>query len=347
MNFNINFNNDSVETNWFLKLFQDFEKLPNTLILHNDYIGDRFLEIIQGEVINSFIEIIPNFDNNLLNQRSLYKIKDDLFVSFIEVEKNTEYFFVTEVCFYYKEDDKIEEITEIVEKLDDVILEHEPHFSKFNTISLTEKGLAITPIKVNLGEIDIDEKYNPDVINSINKLKKKIKKSNKGLSIFYGEKGTGKTEMAKYLIDDLDKVSVFIPSNSLELTINNPEFRNILQKNNELLLLIDDCEFFTNSQFSKMNFITNNLVQLVDSIISDDINLQILLIYNEEDIENIDENLIDCNNLLGMVEFNELETEISKELSKTLGFKRKYKTKQRLVDILNNKNGELKNKIGL
>ena len=347
MNFNINFNNDSLESNWFIHLFQEFKKIPNTLILHNEYLGNEFLEIIGGEIINSLIEIIPSFDSDLMNQKSLYKIKDDIFISFIEVEKNKESFFITEVCFYYKDDKQLEEISVITSSLNEIVLENETHFSKFNTISITEGGLSLSPIEVKLGDIEPEEKYSPDLIKSIKKLKKKIKNTNKGLSIFYGERGTGKTEMAKHLINDLDKISVFIPSNSLELTLNNLEFKSLLERNKNIILLIDDCELFANYQLSKMNYITNNLVQLTDGIISDELNLHIILIFNESDYDNLDDNLIDSNNLLEIIEFDEIDVEMAKELSKTLGFNRKYKTKQRLVDIFKNKTGEIKNKIGL
>ena len=51
---------------------------------------------------------------------------------------------------------------------------------------------------------------------------------------------------------------------------------------------------------------TNCLIQLVDGYFSDTLNLNIILVLNtEEDL--IDENLFNCNNLIGYVEFGELD----------------------------------------
>ena len=42
------------------------------------------------------------------------------------------------------------------------------------------------------------QKYNQKTFKSVNKLIKKIKTSHKGLSVLWGEKGTGKTNVINY-----------------------------------------------------------------------------------------------------------------------------------------------------
>lgn len=345
----INYTSDSKETNWFLFCLDKFGKLPNTFILHDMFIGNAFIDSIKAEEVNSVIELLDS-EEKIINQKSLHKISDSIYISFIELEKNTDEFFVTEVVFYYSEKSDLEIINSIIDTLNNVKIEEdffeEPKKSKLNVVSIAPDRLFLQPIDLNMEDkVSPEEKYPQEVLKNFKKLKKKIKNSKKGLSIFYGERGLGKTEMVKHLISELDKTSIFIPSNSLDLTINNPDFKNLLNK--DMLLIIDDCEFFSNVQISKMNFITNNVIQLVDGILSDHLNLHIILIFNEESIDDIDENVLDCNNLLETIEFKELDVEMSKELSKTLGFNKKYKTPQRLVDVVNSRSCDSKIKMGI
>lgn len=349
MNFNTNYTSDSKETNWFLFCLDKFNNLPNTLILHDMFIGENFINLIESEEVNSVIELL-DYDEDIINQKSLHKISDSIYISFIELEKNSDEYFITEVIFYYQKKSDLEKINELLEKLNNIKIEddffEEPKKSKLNIVSVAPDRLFLQPIDLNIEDnISPEEKYSSEIIKDVKKLKKKIKNSKKGISIFYGERGLGKTEMVKHLISELDKTSIFIPANSLDLTINNPDFKNLL--NNENLLIIDDCEFFSNVQISKMNFITNNILQLVDGIISDHLNLHIILIFNEESIDDIDANILDCNNLLEIIEFKELDKDMSTELSKTIGFNKKYKTDQRLVDIINGKSCGSKIKIGI
>lgn len=347
MEFNINFTQDDKETNWFLYCFKVFHKLPNTLIIHDSYIGEELLEELDTTELNTIIEVLPDDGYDYINQKSLHKFTDDIYISFLEIRKKTKEHTITDICFYYKTNDNINEINELIKSIEEYKINFDEDVSKFNTLSINKDRLTLEPLSVFIDDIEVDEKYNTDIIKSIKKLKKKIQKTNKGLSIFFGERGTGKTEMMKSLSIELEKMVLFIPSNTLDLTINNPDFRNILHQHQNLLIVIDDCEFFTNSQFSKMNYLSNNILQLTDSLISDSLNLQFLLIFNEDNIEEIDETLLDCNNLLDIIEFKKLKAEIATDLSKTLGFNKKYKTSQRLVDIFNNRKSDTKNKFGL
>jgi hypothetical protein len=345
----INYTSDSKETNWFLFCLDKFGKLPNTFILHDMFVGVDFIQSMKSEEVNSVIELLDS-EEKIINQKSLHKISDSIYISFIELEKNTDEFFVTEVVFYYSEKSDLEKINSLIDTLNSVKIEEdffeEPKKSKLNIISVSPDKLFLQPIDLNIEDkVSPEEKYSQEVIKNVKKLKKKIKNSKKGLSIFYGERGLGKTEMVKHLISELDKTSIFIPSNSLDLTINNPDFKKLINK--DTLLIIDDCEFFSNVQISKMNFITNNILQLVDGILSDVLDLHIILIFNEESLDEIDENILDCNNLIEVIEFKEIDVDLSNELSKTFGFNKKYKTPQRLVDVVNRRSCGSKIKMGI
>jgi hypothetical protein len=163
-----------------------------------------------------------------------------------------------------------------------------------------------------------------------------MKNSNKGLSVLYGERGYGKTSVINYIASKLDRIVIFIPNNMIDHTINNPEFRKFLKRYDRPVIIIDDCEMILGEIFTKSNISSNNLLQMVDGFLSDNLQVSVVTIFNVEDEDEIDHTLLDCNNLLRVVEFDELSINESNELSEHLGHNRKYKNKSRVLDIIKN-----------
>jgi hypothetical protein len=350
---NININKEDSSINDFLLIFDGMKQRPNRLVIHDTLSGKEFSEIIQKNIIsekmdsNFLTEFLPSDDDYIINRKVLKQLNDDLWISYVEINKNSESFLVNEVCFYYKDIKQEKELDEIFSEISECVVDYDDdNFDKVNTLSLNNNLLELEPIIINQ-DIDVDNMYTSKVIKEIDKLVKSIKKKNKGLSIFIGEKGLGKTNMCKYLASKVDRMSIFIPNNMIEQTINNPEFRNFIKKYDKCLLIVDDCEFLYNPVYGKMNYFTNNTLQLIDGFISDHLDLQILLVFNDVE-ENLDENLLDCNNLLNIIEFELLDSETASELSKSIGNNKKFKEETRLIDVFNYKNNKNnKGSIGL
>jgi hypothetical protein len=85
---------------------------------------------------------------------------------------------------------------------------------------------------------------------------------------------------------------------------------------------------------------------LIDGFYSDEIDVQVLLIYNTSK-EDIDEYLLECNNLIDIIEFDYLSPKLATELSESIGVNKEFKDEVKLVDVLNSKNLKSKNTIGL
>jgi AAA+ ATPase superfamily predicted ATPase len=183
-------------------------------------------------------------------------------------------------------------------------------------------------------------------MKGLDKVIKSIKKSNKGLTILYGERGTGKTSTINYITTKLESIVIFIPNNMVENTINNPEFRKFLKKHSKPVIVIDDCEMFFNEAFAKSNIFVNNLLQMVDGFLSDSMEVNVITIFNVEDEDEIDHSLIDCNNLTDIVKFDCLTEDESNDLSKHLNQDKKYKNKNRLVDIIKKRKNKASKEIG-
>jgi hypothetical protein len=338
----VNISKEDANINDFLYCWDKFGDRPNKITIYSSFTKDGFNTIISEytEYKNSSIELIPAEDFDIINDKSIVKINDNIFISYHILDRESENSFIHEVIFLYKSEKDLEEINEITEKLGkyNIELEEGEDGYKLNTVFISPNGIEVEPIE----KIELDESvelfYNETTFKSINKLNKTLKKSKKGLTILYGERGTGKTSIINYICDKLDRMVIYIPNNMLELTLNSPEFRTFLKKYPKPIVILDDCEMIFNELFSKSNIYVNNILQMVDGLLSDSIELSIITIFNVDNYDEIDHVLLECNSLIDVIEFEFLNQEESNDLAKHLGSKKKYKNKNKLVDIIKNDN---------
>jgi hypothetical protein len=349
-NLNININKDDNTINDFLYCWNHFSTRPNRLTIYNSYSSSDFNEYILSNHIEKTIhtEVIPAEEMSIINDQMFVKIEENIFISYIIVDRNNDNSIVNEVTFFYKTDDDYKKIISIIEKLDNFIVSYQEESScSINTLSISQNSIEIEPLlPKELDYENIDLYYNKKTFSKIDKLIKSIKKSKKGLSVLYGERGVGKTSIINYLSSKLDRIVIFIPNNLIEQTINNPEFRKFLKKHHNPILIIDDCEMLFNEVFAKSNIFVNNLLQLVEGFLSDSIEVSVVSIFNVDDEDEIDHSLLDCNTLIDVIRFDLLSEEESVELSKHLEFDKKYKSKNRLVDVLKKKETKNQSDIG-
>jgi len=349
----VNISKDDVNINDFLYCWDKFGDRPNKLTIYSSFTKDGFNSILSeySEYKNSNIELIPAEEFDIINDKSIIKINDNIYLSYQVLDRESENSFIHEVIFLYKSENDLEKINEITEKLGqyNIELEEGEDCYKLNTIFISPNGLEVEPIeKLELDSDSIELFYNETTFKSINKLTKNLKKTNKGLTILYGERGTGKTSIINYICDKLDRMVIYIPNNMLEITINSPEFRTFLRKYPKPIIVLDDCEMIFNELYSRSNIYVNNILQMVDGLLADTIELNIITIFNVDDEDEIDHVLLECNSLIDVIEFELLNQEESNDLAKHLGSKKKYKNKNKLVDIIkNNNNVNSYKKIGL
>jgi len=347
---NLNVNKDDAELNDFLHCWEQFESRPNKIVIHNTYSTSLFVELLNNYIVerNYFTEVLPDEESFIINDKMFVKISDYIYCSYIVIDRKHENSIVNEITFFYKSEDNFETIQEIVEKLNSCAVNFEEDANNLNTVVLSStSGLEIEPI--DMSDFDIDNfnlYYTKQTGKDINKLVKEIKKSNKGLSILHGERGTGKTSVINYLASKLGRIVIFIPNNMIEHTINNPEFRKFLKRYIKPVIIIDDCEMLFHEYFTKSNMFANNLLQMVDGFLSDSMEVNIIAIFNVVSEDEIDHSLLESNNLLKVIEFDSLSPEESTELSEYLGNNKQYKNKTSVLDIIRNKKPRERKELG-
>ena len=109
---------------------------------------------------------------------------------------------------------------------------------------------------------------------------------------------------------------------------------------------MDDCEIVFTDNYGRSNMFTSNLLQMVDGFLSDSINCNIVTIFNIDDEEEIDPSLLECNNLIDVIEFEMLSGEESNSLAKHIQSNKKYKNKTKLIDIIKKRSNKIEFEIG-
>lgn len=341
---NININKEDDSLNDYLFCWDHFGTRPNKTLLYSNFDFENFSEFLDSqktEEISVFSEIIPSDESSLTNRKYFSKISNDIFISYQHFDSDMDESFINEVYFLFTNEAKlqVEDLINELNKIPEVSSEgNESEEKTFKSLTIINNEFELTPTKMLEADYEnFDLYFNDDTLKSINRLKKTINKTKKGLSIIYGERGTGKTTLVNHLIHKLKKNVIFIPSTLFEIIMINPDLRNFLKKNSDSVIIMDDLELYLSEIYSKSNIFTNNLVQMVDGFDSDQLGLNFIFILNTKEIDEIDHSLLDCNNLLDVIQIDALSLEKSKELCKHLNKRNKIKKRTKLVDILKTK----------
>ena len=339
---NININKDDPSINDYLFCIKEFGEIPNRISIFNTYKIDKFNEFISGISSSNTIskEVIPTGSDYIINQKNFVKISNDIYLSFVEYDKVSELGIITDLIIFYRGSD--DEVNKLIESLSAFSpdIQGEDMQQKFNLLTTTTEGIQLDPIDILDSDYEhMDLYYNDIVIKRSKKLTKLINKNKKGLSIIYGERGVGKTSLISSMILDIDRICIFIPANMIDITISSNEFKAIIKRYRNSIIVIDDCEIFFSHAYTKSNIFTNNLLQMVDGISSDSDGLHIICVLNTDDINDIDPTLLDCNNFMDILEVTRLHPDKVNDLCKHLKQKNKFKN-PRLIDVLKKRRGD-------
>lgn len=330
------YKSEDTNLNDFLFCCEKFGERPSKVVLAFNFKTVEFKEFLSKKeiiIINSLIEIIPDLSESIINEKILIKV-DDMYMSYTHMDKALTGH-ISSVIFYHTID-KLEIIDGFLKEMTTFINELDDQENKINIITTGATGLDLLPMPLMEADYENMNLYFSDsVMKSTDKLIKKIDKKKKGLSIIYGVRGTGKTTLLNYISNELEKTTIFIPISMIDSTINNSTFQSFLE--NDSVIIIDDCEILLSDLYSKSSLTFANILQMVDGFYSDDLKVNIILSFNVEDEEEIDEELLEANHLLDIIKLEELKKSKANKLCEHLGFKTKIDSAAILIDIIKNK----------
>jgi len=224
---------------------------------------------------------------------------------------------------------------EEVEKLSEYILKWklDATSNHLNLLSKENYGLELINFTLETPEIEIDTNYNPDFA-PINKLIiEKLAKKSKGIVLLHGIPGTGKTTYIRFLISQLKKKIIYIPTD-LAPHVASPDFISLLIANPNSILVIEDAENVIGDRNSNKGAAVANLLNLSDGLLSDCLNIQVICTFNTV-LEQIDPALLRKGRVIAKYEFSPLEKEKTQGLFDKLNIEFKADRPYTLAEIYN------------
>ena len=268
--------------------------------------------VFNGHEFYTIIYINNNSNSyDLKNNFSLEKAKqygDEKTIAYVD------FHFASNIC---NEDFMIKFNTYREENLDDLFyVESNLRNNNIYFIVKAPTGFALNSYTIKNPTVHIDNAYGKGFVDKYTKIVNDIEDNDKGLYIFHGVPGCGKTNLIRKLCYDLNKKVIYLPT-ELASAIDDPSFIDFLKREAEnSVIVIEDADNVIRSR-ENGGTIVKTLLNLTDGILGDCLKLNIILTFNM-DKTNIDQALLRKGRLSYIHEFGKLNKEESLEMAKIL-----------------------------
>jgi len=206
--------------------------------------------------------------------------------------------------------------------------------TEISLISKGENGLTTTKIELKKPSLNLNFHYNEDFKEIHKQILKNIRKQNtKGLYLFHGEPGTGKSTYIKYLIHQQTKDVIFL-SPKIAGNLDDFTLTEFLLKKKNCILVIEDAEGLVISRDNRQNSGLSFLLNLTDGLLGESLGIQIIATFNT-DVRNIDKALLRKGRLTTIYEFKKLSVNRTNALLEKLNKNIQVNTEMSLADIFN------------
>lgn len=152
-----------------------------------------------------------------------------------------------------------------------------------------------------------------NIINLIN-----IRK--KGMFLFHGEKGCGKTSFIKYIINNSTKDFYYVNGESAGGFSSGTFLEFIAANSKNAVFIFEDMEHLITSRETKTNSVIADILNASDGILSDILSPIFIFTFNTK-VENIDPAFLRPGRLILEQEFSKLPFEKSKKVAKKIKVK--------------------------
>lgn len=229
--------------------------------------------------------------------------------------------------------------------IDNCTLKKRPGKPKINMIEVRGNSFAMVerPVHDNFAIRDLDINYGQGFETFHNELMGRFNTSTKGLVLFHGLPGTGKTYYIRHLLRQMalaKKAVIYMPPNMVDhltdpgfMTFLTTSVQNWSNEGQFCVLLIEDAEplLAKRQEGVRIQGVTN-LLNMTDGLLNDLLNLQIICTFNV-DLRKLDSALLRPGRLLARKEFRPLSVLDANLLAQRLGIKQHFNKPASLGDI--------------
>ena len=264
------------------------------------------LNIVDGgqEIENDHLDDIYYSDTK--NEKKSYKIIDD---------KNSK----VGITIYYPTFKIKDKFNVTFGFLSEFIVEEKEKNYVSMLIKNTFGEYDFEPLNIKIPEINFELNYGSNFLDIKEKIINKLNNTNKGLYMFHGEPGTGKSSFIKYLTSAIKKEFIFVPTCFVEKFISDPDIFSILLKRKGCVLILEDAERVLLSRERGDNDYISTILNLSDGILSDMLEASVIITYNCDETK-IDKALKRKGRTMVDYKFGKLSVEDCKKLAKELNF---------------------------
>jgi hypothetical protein len=219
--------------------------------------------------------------------------------------------------------------------------EDEENSAMIHMLIKDEYGLEFKDFDVskNAPKLEKPDLFYGDDFSSFNsKLINRLDKEKKGVVLFHGIPGTGKTHYIRYLLRELTKINkrvIYIPPSMVE-GMTDPAMmsfltNNIIEEGRDTIMLIEDAEPLLESRENGNVRTTgiSNLLNSTDGLLNDILGLVIIATFNTE-LSKIDSALLRPGRLMARKEFGKMNHEKCLAIAEELKIIDKFKEKSEI-----------------
>lgn len=205
---------------------------------------------------------------------------------------------------------------------------------EINLVVQTRSGLQLKGMEIKRTRLDIGLFYEDDFAIIDQEIRKRLgSKNDKGIVLLHGLPGTGKTTYLRYLVGKIKKRVLFI-SPSVAGNLMNPDFIELLVKNPDTVLIIEDAENIIMDRRHTSSSSVSNLLNISDGLLADFLNVQLICTFNSA-LHLVDPALLRKGRLIARYEFGKLGVQKARALSKYLGYDREINEAMTIAEIAN------------
>ena len=286
------------------------------------YIGNEDL-VIQRDKLKHFVKCTDYYTIEYASkQNELYESEECYFQPdleiFLIIDKNLSNEYDNQIfedglykvnSVYYQNDNP-----NAKEHLNSLFSEYiEKFISKESKVSIllkTQIGLEIKTHSIKPYRIDFETMYNDDFFEIHSRVKNALTNDNKGVVLFHGIAGSGKTNYIKWLTSQIpNKKFIFVPTTMIG-SLTDPAFISLLIGNKNSVLVLEDCENYIaeRTAFNSNTDVVSSILNIADGMLSDVLECKLICTFNS-DISKIDSALLRKGRLIAEYKFKELTVE--------------------------------------
>ena len=205
---------------------------------------------------------------------------------------------------------------------------------KVNLMCVQHHELATIQFKLPKIDVDLGTHYNDGIIEFHERVIAELNGHKKnGIIFLHGAPGTGKTSYIRYLISQLERKVIFVPSDMVA-HLGRPEFMQFMLNHRSSVIVIEDAESILEDRKNMRNSLVSNLLSLSDGILSDALQIQFICTFNT-DVKVIDEAFFRGGRLIAIHEFKPLALDKARHLMNYLGSQKEIESPTTLANIYN------------